>query len=177
MFIKYQNRSGYGLPNWVKNCNEKNNYGKLKKFTKSTRMKSPTSHSEAMRFPPIVISFMYIETIQNTHGSDSVFVSFERTDNVQITIMTFFYNKLSTEIDGFLKEMWRFTIRYLVADNTWSTRYNISQNDRYIDSSIKRTKSGLNCTVENYGIKLICNPMDRLHANVCFSNVTVKHSV
>ena len=57
-----------------------------------------------MRIPPIVISFMYIETIQNIHGSDNVFVSFERTVNIQINIITFYYKRFSFETDDFFKK-------------------------------------------------------------------------
>ena len=73
--------------------------------------------------------------------------------------------------------MGRFRIQLLLENNTWSTRYNIPINDRYIDSSIQWTKLSLNFTQQNYGIKLICDEIDTPHADMCFSNITITHSV
>ena len=73
--------------------------------------------------------------------------------------------------------MGRFRIQSLLEDNTWSTRYNVPKNDRYSDLSTDCTNLSLNFTVENYGIKLIYDQIDTLHANMCFSNITITHSV
>ena len=43
---------------------------------------------------PIGTKFMYIETSSTNHGSN-VFVIFERTDNIQISNITFYYNRFS----------------------------------------------------------------------------------
>ena len=77
---------------------------------------------------------MYIETSSNNHGSN-VFVSWERTDMIQITNITFYNNRFSILSNNSLKSLGRFRIQLLLKDDTWSTRYNIAKNDRYSDSS------------------------------------------
>ena len=74
------------------------------------------------------------------------------------------------------KSMGRFRIE-LLGDNTWSTRYNIPKNDRYSDTSTDWTLVNLNFTEENYGVKLIYNQIDTPHADICFSNIIITHSV
>ena len=119
---------------------------------------------------------MYIETSSNNHGSN-VFVSFERTDIIQISNITLYHNRFSILTNNSLKSMGRFRIQLLLEDNTWSTRYNLPKNDRYSDSSTQWTKLSLNFTEENYGIKLIYDQIDTPHADMCFSNITISHSV
>ena len=81
----------------------------------------------------------------------NVFCSWERTDIIQIINITFYYNRFSIS-DQSLRAMGRFTIQLLLEDNTWSTRYNIPENDRYSDTSTDWTLVSLNFTVEIYGI-------------------------
>ena len=88
--IKYPNTGGYLLQNWVIKCNDKNNNGKIQNFIKSTKTNSPTGYSGAMNLPPIGDAFMFIETSSNNHGHERVFVSFERTDIIQISNITFY---------------------------------------------------------------------------------------
>ena len=102
---------------------KKINGAKVGSFLKSTITKSPTSHTGATSLPPIANSFMYIETSSHNHGHDRVFVSWERTVNIQITKITFYYNRYSILINKSLKSMGKFRIQFLLADNTWSTRY------------------------------------------------------
>ena len=85
--IKYPNTGGYLLQNWTIECNDKNNSGKIQNFKKSTKTNSPTGYSGATSLPPIGNSFMYIETSSNNHGNH-VFVSWERSDNIQISNIT-----------------------------------------------------------------------------------------
>ena len=73
--------------------------------------------------------------------------------------------------------MGRFRIQLLLEDNTWSTRYNIAKNDRYSDSSTDWTLFSLNFSEEKYGIKLIYDQIDTPHAALCFSIITIPHSV
>ena len=77
----------------------------------------------------------------------------ERTDIIQISNLTFYYIRYSSE--GTHKSMGRFRIQLLLNDNTWSTGYNIPKNDRYSNSSTDWTLVSLIFTVENYGIKII----------------------
>ena len=120
---------------------------------------------------------MYIETSSNNHGHERVFVSWERTDNIQITIITFYYNRFSTPTNDSLKSMGRFKIQLLLQDNTWSTQYTTHKNSQYSNSSTDWTRLNLAFTVENYGIKLIYYQIDTPHADMCFSNITITHSV
>ena len=73
--------------------------------------------------------------------------------------------------------MTRFRIQLLLEDNTWSTNYKIPKNDRYSDTSTQRRKLSLNFTEENYGIKMISDETDTAHADMCFSKITITHSV
>ena len=73
--------------------------------------------------------------------------------------------------------MGRFKIQLLLEDNTWSTRYNIPKNDRCSNSSTQWILVNLNFTAENYGNKLIYDQIDTPHADMCFSNITITHSV
>ena len=73
--------------------------------------------------------------------------------------------------------MGRFGSQLLLEDNAWGTRYNIPKNDRYSGSSTDSTLVSLNCLLENYGIKLIYDEIDTPHADLCFSNITITHSV
>ena len=174
--IKSPNSGGYLLQNWNIKCNDKNNNGKISNFIKTTKTKSPTGDSGATNLPPIGSAFMYIETSSSNNGNN-VFVSWERTDIIQITDITFYYNRFSILTNDSLKSTGRFRILLLLEDNTWSTRYNIPKNDRYSDLFTDWTLVSLNFNVENYGIKLIYDEIDTAHADMCFSNITITHSV
>ena len=121
---KYPNAGGYLLQNWVIKCNDKNNAGKIQNFMKSAKTNSPTGDSGATNLPPIGNSFMYNETSSNNHGNN-VFVTFEQTDNFQISNITFYYNRFSILTNDSVKSMCRFRIQLLLEDNTWSSRYNL----------------------------------------------------
>ena len=118
---------------------------------------------------------MYIETTSNNHGNN-VYVSFERTDNIQITNITFYYNRYSIS-DINLRAMGILRIELLIEKNTWATQYTINKNDRYSNNSTDWTLLNLNFAVENYGIKLTYDQIDTAHADMCFSNITITHSV
>ena len=77
---------------------------------------------------------MYIEISSNNHANN-VFVSWERTDIIQITNITFYYDRFSILTKDSLKSTGRFRIQLLLEDNTWSIRYIIPRNDRHSDSS------------------------------------------
>ena len=116
--IKTGNSGGYLLPSWRIFCNDINNNGKISNFIRSAKTNSPTGDSGATNLPPIGNAFMYIETSSNNHGHERVFVSWERTDNIQITNITFYYNRFSTLTNDSLKSMGRFRIQLLLEDNT-----------------------------------------------------------
>ena len=91
--MKAGNTDGYLLPYWKIICNDKYNNGKIQNFIKSTKTNNPTSDSGATSLPPIGSAFMYRETSSSNHGHNRVFVSWERTDVIQITNITFYYNR------------------------------------------------------------------------------------
>ena len=66
--IKHPNTGGYLLQNWVKQCNDKDNSGKIQNLIKSTKTTSPTGSFGAKYLRLIGDSFMYIETSSNNHG-------------------------------------------------------------------------------------------------------------
>ena len=73
--------------------------------------------------------------------------------------------------------MGRFRIQLLLEDNTWSTQNIINKNDRYSDSYREWSLLNLIFTAENFGIKLIYDQIDTAHADMCFSKITITHSI
>ena len=171
--MKTHNSGGYLLRNWVIKGNDKSNNAKISNFNISTKTKSPTGDSGATSLHLIGHSFMNIETSSFNNG-DNVFCSFERTDNIQISNITIYYNRFSA---GSTKSTGRFRIQMFSKDNTCTTQHNISKNDRYSDSSTEWTLVNLNFIVENYGIKLLYDEVGSAHANMCFSKITITHSI
>ena len=106
-----------------------------------------------------------------------MFVSFERTDIVQFNNITFYYNRFSILTNDSLKSMGCFRIQILLEDNLWSTRYNIPKNDRYGDTSTDWTLVSSIFRVKNFGIKKQYDQIDTAHADMCFSNIIITHSV
>ena len=107
--IRVGNSGAFVLPLWKIIGNNKNNNGKISNFLKTTRTNSPTSQSGATVLHPIGDSFIYIETSGDNHG-DGVYISLERTDIIQITNITFYYNRFSIITNNNLKSMGRFRI-------------------------------------------------------------------
>ena len=173
--IKVGNSGGYLLPYWKIVCNDKNNSGKITNFIRATKTNSPTGDSGATSLAPIGSAFMYIKTSSGNNGNN-VFVSFERTDIIHITNITFYYNRFSSS-DNNLRGMGRFRIQLLLEDDTWSTQYTIAKNTQYSNTSTDWTLLNLDFTVENYGIKLIYDQIGTPHADMCFSNITITNSV
>ena len=127
-------------------------------------------------YRPLVIVFLYIETTSNNHGSNIIFVSWERIDIIQIRNITFYYNRFSIS-DVNLPALGRFRIQLLLEDDIWNTRYTINKNSQYSDTSTEWTLLNLDFTEEIYGIKSIYDQIDTAHAEMCFSNITITHSV
>ena len=174
--IKFPNSGDGLLQKWKIYCNYTNNQSRTNDFIKSTKTNSPTGFSGTTSLSPIGDAFMYIETSSNNHGSN-VFVSWERTDIIQISNITFYYNRFSILTNDNLKNMGRYRIQLLLDDNTWSTQYTIDKNTQYSDSESEWKLLNLDFTVENYGIKLILDKIDTAHSDMCFSNITITHSV
>ena len=173
--MQYPNNGGYLLQNWNIECRDINRNGKVTSFIKSTKTQSPTSDSGATTLPPIGNSFMYIESSGNNNG-DYTFVRLIRTDIIQITNITFYYNRYSID-DENLKAMGRFRIDLLLDDNSWQTQYTIEKNTQFSESSTEWTLLNLDFTIENYGIRLVYDRIDTPHCDMCFSDITITHSV
>ena len=75
---------------------------------------------------------MYIETSSNNFGLN-VFCSWEKTDIIQISNITYYYNRFS--IQGDLRAMGRFRIQILTKDNVWLTKFNIPKNNQFSNAS------------------------------------------
>ena len=88
--MRYPNIGSDLLQKWNIKCNNKNNQSRITDFIKSTKSNSPTGHSGATSLPLIGNSFMYTETGSNNHGHERVFVSWERTDIIQISNITLY---------------------------------------------------------------------------------------
>ena len=73
--------------------------------------------------------------------------------------------------------MGRFRNQLLLEDDTWNYRYTIAKNTQYNTTSTEWTLLYLVFTVENYGNNLIYDQIDKPHADMCFSNITISPSV
>ena len=173
--IQYPNNGGYLLQNWNIECRDVNGNGKITNFIKSTKTQSPTADAGATSLPLIGNSFMYIETSGNNRGNFT-FVRLIRTDIIQIRNITFYYNRFSSN-DENLKAMGRFRIDLLLDDNSWQTQYTIEKNTQFSESSTEWTLLNLDFTIENYGVRLVYDRIDTAHADMCFSDITITHSV
>ena len=73
--------------------------------------------------------------------------------------------------------MGRFGIHLLLEDNTWITKCHMSRNSTYSSSFTEWSLLNLDITESNYGIRLFYDEIDTPHANLCFKNITITHSV
>ena len=87
--------------------NDENNNSQIGILIKSTKTFSPTSDSGATILPPIGKSFMYIETSTN-NNTNSTYVILERTDIIQITNISFYYNSFSILTNDSINSIGRF---------------------------------------------------------------------
>ena len=99
---------------------------KIGKILRATRTSSGTENSGAISLPPIGNAFGFIESSSNSHGNIT-YVTFERTDIIQITNITLYYNSFSILSDDSLKRMSRFGIQLLLEDNTSSDQYTMAK--------------------------------------------------
>ena len=113
--IRYPNSGTDLLQKWTIKCNNKNSLSIPSEFIKSTKTTSSTDNSGADSLPPIGNAFMYIETSSNNHGNYT-HVTWERTDIIQITNISFYYNRF-TSPDISLRAMGRFKILLLLENN------------------------------------------------------------
>ena len=131
--------------------------------------------SGAEGLPPIGNAFINIESSGNNHG-DYTYVRLIRTDIIQISNISFYYNRFSSNDDS-LRGMGRFRIDLLLDNNSWENKYTIEKNTQYSDTSTEWKLLSLNFTEENYGIRLTYDRIATAHADMCFSDITITHSV
>ena len=157
-------------------CNDENNNSQIVNFIKSTKSSRPTSFSGATILPTIGNAFMYIE-ISSNKNTNSAYVILERTDIIQITNIAFYYNTISILTINSVKSMGRFRVQLLLERNTWTTKYQFSKNSNYSSSSTERSLLNIDFTEPIFGIRLYYDKIDTAHADMCFSNITITHSV
>ena len=166
------------LQNWKIICNNRLGEGLPSDFVKPTKTISPTGSSGAMSLPPIGTCFMYIETSANNHNStnDNVFVSFERTDIIHISNITFYYNRFSTSIAD-KRNMVKLEIQ-LLRNGVWETDYTISKDNNFSILSTDWTLFNMNIISQpNYGIKINYSGINSAHADMCFIEINITHSI
>ena len=173
--IKAPNSGKYLLQQWNLKCNDRKGNGKIQGFVKSTKSSSPTQDSGATVLTPIGDSFMYFETSSNSNG-DGVYGILERTDIIPVTNITFYYNRfLSSDIGS--QAMGRFRIQLLIDESVWSSRFSFPKNSDYSSSSTECSLINLDFTEKNYGVRLFYDQIASANADMCFSNITITHSV
>ena len=75
------------------------------------------------------------------------------------------------------KSMDCFRVQLLLPDDNWSTQYTTAKNSQYSNTSTSWTILNLDLTVENYGNELVYDQKETTHADMCFNNITITHSV
>ena len=121
---------------------------------------------------------MFIETSANNHNTenDDVFVSWERTDIIHISNITFYYNRFSTS-DAVKRNMGKLEI-LLLRNGSWETFYTIEKNTIFSVDATIWTLLNLDITSQpNYGIKLIYSGLNNAHGDMGFSNISITHSI
>ena len=166
------------LQNWKIIVNNRNSEGTPFEFIKSTKTNSPTGDSGAISIPPIGNSSMYIETSSNNHNTsnDNVFVSFERIDNIHISNITFYHNRYSSS-DPSKRSMGKLDIQ-LLRNGSWQSEFIIEKDSNYSTSPSEWTLLNMNVISQpNYGIKLVYSGINNAHADICFSDINITHSI
>ena len=88
------------------NCKDTNNTGKIHNFVKTTNSTSPTGNTGTPKIPQIEESFMCVETSACNSSNENIFVSFDRTDIIQISNITFYYNRFSNSTSRLRSRGW-----------------------------------------------------------------------
>ena len=173
--MRAPNNGLYLLQNWDILCKDRNNNSKINNFIKSTKTSSPTEDSGATSLPPIGNSFMYLES-SGVNNGEGTYAILTRTDIIQITNISFYYNRFSIS-DGNLRAMPRFRIQILLENGSWDNKYTIEKNSRFSNTSAEWTLLSLDFTQDNYGIRLLFDRIDTAHADMCLSNISITHTL
>ena len=60
---------------------------------------------------------------------------------------------------------------------TWETIYTFEKNTELTELSTDWILLNLDITEDNYGIKLFYDQIESAHADMCFSNIMITHSI
>ena len=71
----------------------------------------------------------------------------------------------------------RFRIQILLENGDWENKYTIEKNSQFSNTSTEWNHLNLDFTQENYGIRLILDRIDTAHADMCFSNISITHTL
>ena len=173
--MRAPNSGLYLLQKWKIDCRDRNYNAKINNFIKSTKTQSPTDFSGATVLPPIGSSFMYLESSGNNNG-DNTYVILVKTDIIQITNISFYYNRISIS-DENLRAMPRFRIEILLENGNWENKFTIEKNRQFSNSSTEWSHLNLDFTQENYGIRLIFDRISSAHADMSLSNISITHTL
>ena len=160
----------------------KSNERKPSDFIKSTKTNSPTCPSGATSLSPIGNCFMYKETFGKIYdgSNDDVFVSFERTDIIHISNITFYDNRYSTSIpaaDIEKRGMGILEIQ-LLRNGVRQTEFTIEKDTNFSTLSTDWSLLIMNIISQpNYGIKLVYFAINMAHADMCFSDINITHTL
>ena len=122
---------------------------------------------------------MYIETSANNHNSANgiVFISFERTDIIHTSNITFYHNRyLISAADK--RNMGKIEIQ-LLRNSVWQTENTMDKDTNFSTLSSDWTLFNMNIVSQpNYGIKLVYSAMNTAHENtdMCLSDINITHS-
>ena len=119
---------------------------------------------------------MYIETSLNISGDENVFVSCERKDFIQISNITFYYNRFSNASSN-PGSIGRLRIQLFILNGHWHSNYIINKNTNYSSTPTKWSLLTSDFTERNYGIKLIYDEIYTALTDACFSNIMITRSV
>ena len=73
--------------------------------------------------------------------------------------------------------MGRLRIKILLDKGVWFSKYIIERNSHYSTNSTGWSLLNLDITESNYGMKVVYDEIDSALADMCFSNITITHSV
>ena len=118
---------------------------------------------------------MYLESSGNING-DNTYVKLIRTDIIQITNITFYYNRFLIS-DENLRAMPRFRIQILLENGNWENKFTIEKDSHFSNLSTEWSHLSLDFTQENYGIRLIFDGISSALADMSLSIISITHTL
>ena len=140
-------------------------------FTRATRTNSPTGNKEGTTLPPIGNNSMYNETSCKNFGVN-VFVSFQRTEIIQINDITFFRNRFSNPTKR-LRSTGQFRFQLILASGQWFSEIITDKKTNYSTTSEERTFLKIEYTEAKYSNKLVYDQIDTALVDMCFGNIMI----